>query len=57
MLKYYAVERVTVYKFLTPVLGAISSAMLLGENLFSLKITAALLLVSLGIVLVNQKER
>jgi drug/metabolite transporter (DMT)-like permease len=57
LLKYNPVSKVSVYGFLTPLCGFILSGIILGEmrqafNVFSLM---ALILVSLGIVVINKK--
>ncbi|TYP73749.1 DMT family transporter [Paenibacillus methanolicus] len=55
VMKYNAVGSVSMYLFLIPVFGVLQSALLLGEQLH-LSVLAALLLVSLGIVVVNRKK-
>lgn len=55
LLKYNTVSRVSVYGFMTPVFGVILSAALLGEQEFlGYKCLFALILVSLGILIVNK---
>lgn len=56
LLKYNPVSRVTVFGFMNPVFGVLLSAVILGEGqqAFSLKSLAALILVSLGIYIVNR---
>ncbi len=55
LLKYNPVSRVSILGFMNPVMGVLLSAVFLGENkeAFSLTGLFALLLVSLGIVIVN----
>jgi Permeases of the drug/metabolite transporter (DMT) superfamily len=55
LLKYNTVSKVSVYGFMTPVFGVILSAALLGEQeLLGYKCLFALILVSLGILIVNK---
>jgi drug/metabolite transporter (DMT)-like permease len=53
--KYNKVGNITVYNFLTPIFGAILSALLLGERIFDVKNLAALGLACTGIWIVNRK--
>lgn len=53
LLKYNPVGQVAIYGFTTPVFGMLLSSLFLGENAFNLKNIAALLCVSLGILIVN----
>lgn len=55
LLKYNPVSRISILGFVNPVMGVLLSALFLGENreAFSLTGLFALLLVSLGIVIVN----
>lgn len=53
LLKYNPVGRIAIYGFTIPVFGVVLSAILLGEQIFSVKNFAALLLVSIGILIVN----
>lgn len=55
LLKYNKVGSVSVYNFLTPIFGAILSAIFLGETILEIKNIVALVLVSLGIWIVNSK--
>lgn len=59
LLKYNPVSRVTVFGFMTPVFGCILSAVLLNEHIGNsgIKIIFALILVSLGIIIVNIKSK
>lgn len=58
LLKYHKVTKVSIFKSLIPVVGAIASAILLKENIFQPRIIITLLLIALGIVLVNyQKDK
>lgn len=56
LLKYNPVSRVAIYGFANPVMGVVLSALLLGEGeqAFSVKNIAALILVSIGIFIVNR---
>ena len=56
LLKYNPVGKVTVFAFSIPVFGVALSALLLGEQIGSVKTLAALLLVSIGIVIVNREK-
>ena len=51
--KFNKISKIAVYNFLTPVFGALLSALFLGENLFTLNNMAALVLVCIGIYIVN----
>ena len=55
LLQHNPVSRVTIYGFMNPVIGVLLSALLLheGEQAFSLKNMAALVLVATGIYVVN----
>lgn len=53
LLKYNSVGRVAVFGFSIPVFGVALSALLLKEDIFGLQNLAALLLVSVGIIVVN----
>lgn len=55
LLKHNDVSRIAVFGFVTPIGGVIMSALFLGEEIDIPKCAAALLLVSVGIVLVNLK--
>lgn len=59
LLKHNPVSRVSILGFMNPVMGVLLSALFLGENkeAFSISGLAALLLVSLGIVIVNTDSR
>lgn len=59
LLKYNPVSRVTVFGFMTPVFGCILSVILLNEQIGSsgIRIFFALILVSLGIIIVNTKSK
>lgn len=56
MLKYHPVAKVTVYMFLVPVFGSILSAIILNENVLTVKNLIALLFVCIGILLVNKQK-
>lgn len=57
LLKYSKAGVIAIYRFMIPVSGAILSVIFLPEDQFSLKIIGALVLVSLGIIVVNRKKR
>ena len=59
LLKYNPVSKVTVFGFMTPVFGCILSAVLLNEQIGNsgVKIFFALMLVSMGIIIVNIKSK
>ena len=54
--KYNKVGNITMYNFLTPIFGAILSALLLGESIFEVKSLIALALACTGIWIVNRSE-
>lgn len=56
LLKYNKVGPVSVFNFLTPIFGAILSAIFLGENILEYKNIIALVLVCLGIRIVNKEK-
>ncbi len=53
LLKYNPVAKISIYNSLTPVFGALCSAVVLGDRFFSIKNLAALALVCGGVYLVN----
>lgn len=53
LLQHNDVSRVSIYKFLTPLIGVVLSGLLLGEEVFTIANVAALLLVCIGIIIVN----
>lgn len=53
--KYNKVGNITIYNFLTPIFGAILSAILLGESIFNIRSLIALTLACTGIWIVNRK--
>ncbi|MDD5953475.1 MAG: DMT family transporter [Oscillospiraceae bacterium] len=53
LLKYNPVSKITIFSFSIPVFGVAFSALLLGEQIFTLHNLIALLLVSAGIIVVN----
>ncbi len=57
MLKYHEVSKLSVYKSLIPVIGAVGSAVILKENIWQPRLMIALLLVVSGIQLVNYKKK
>lgn len=56
LLRDHPVGKVTIYMFLIPVFGSLLSAVLLGENVFTLRNLCALLLVCIGITTVNYQK-
>jgi drug/metabolite transporter (DMT)-like permease len=56
LLKYNKVGSVSVFSFLTPIFGAILSAIFLGENILEIKNVFALVLVCFGIWMVNREK-
>lgn len=56
LLKYNKVGLISVFNFLIPVFGTLLSAMILGENIFDIKILIALILVCYGIFLVYRTK-
>ena len=53
LLQHNSVSRVSIYGFTNPVFGVLLSAVFLGEKALTMQNLAALLLVSLGIIVVN----
>ena len=54
LLKYNSVGKVTIYGFSIPVFGVALSALFLGENILSWQTVIALIMVSVGIIIVNK---
>lgn len=54
--KYNKVSSVSVFIFLTPIFGAILSAIFLGENILEMKNIFALILVCFGIWMFNKEK-
>ena len=57
LLKYNPVGRVSIYIFSVPIFGVALSAIILGEQIFTIKNLLALILVSGGILAVNSKMK
>jgi drug/metabolite transporter (DMT)-like permease len=57
LLKYNKVGIISVFNFLIPVFGTLLSALVLGENIFDIKILIALILVCYGIFLVYRVKK
>jgi len=55
LMKYNPVGRVSIYIFSVPIFGVVLSGLLLGEQILSVKNLTALVLVSIGILIVNSK--
>lgn len=56
VLKYNRIGEVSLYRFLIPVSGSLLSVLALPEETLSLKLVGALVLVSLGIIIVNYHQ-
>lgn len=56
LLKYNKVGPISIFNFLTPIFGAMLSAVFLGENILEYKNIIALILVCLGIWMVNKEK-
>lgn len=57
LLKYNKVSTICVFNFLIPIFGSALSAIVLGDDIFNVKILIALILVSIGIFLVYKEKR
>ena len=57
LLKYNKVSTICVFNFLIPVFGSVLSVIVLGDDIFNVKILIALILVSIGIFLVYKEKR
>ena len=57
LLKYNKVGIISVFNFLVPVFGTLLSGLVLGENIFDIKILIALILVCYGILLVYRVKK
>ncbi len=57
LIRHNNLSRVAVYFFLVPIWGALSSTILIDTEFLSLVVSAALLLVSMGIFLTNMAQR
>lgn len=57
LLKYNKVSEITVYNFLVPIFGAISSGIMLGEKIFRVKSLICLVLICLGIYFVGSNSK
>lgn len=56
LLKYNSVGKVAIFGFSIPVFGVALSAIFLGEQMASVKNLAALICVSIGIIIINRQE-
>ena len=56
LLKYNKVSTICVFNFLIPVFGSVLSAIVLGDDIFNVKILIALILVCMGIFLVYKEK-
>ena len=57
LLKYNKVSTICVFNFLIPVFGSVLSAIVLGDDIFNVKILIALILVCMGIFLVYKDKK
>lgn len=57
LLKYNPLSTISIYQFLIPVFGAVFSAVLIPGERFTPGVAVALLLVSIGIIVVNYEKR
>lgn len=57
LMKYNKVGFVSMFNFLVPIFGVLLSAIVLKENVFSLKNLLALILVCIGIILANTEKK
>lgn len=57
LLKYNKVSEVTIYNFLVPIFGAVSSMFILNENIMDIKSLCALLLTCTGIYYTQRDEK
>ena len=55
LLKYNSVGKVAIFGFSIPIFGVALSAVFLGEQVVSVKNLAALICVSIGIIIINRK--
>ncbi|NLJ70933.1 MAG: DMT family transporter [Clostridiaceae bacterium] len=56
LLKYHQVAKISIFKSMVPVIGAVGSAILLKENIFQPRIIITIILIVLGIILVNYQK-
>lgn len=57
LLKFNPVGKISVYCFLNPCFGVVLSGLMLGENIFNIRIFMSLFLVCVGIYIVNVKKK
>jgi drug/metabolite transporter (DMT)-like permease len=57
LLKYNPVSRILIFNLLIPIFGTIWSGILLGEKIVSIENAISVILIALGIILVNLKEK
>lgn len=57
LLKYNPVSRILIFNLLIPVFGTVWSGILLGEEIFSAENIISVVLIALGIMLVNLRDR
>lgn len=57
LLKYNSVGKISVYCFLNPCFGVILSGLMLGENIFNMRIFMSLFMVCVGIYIVNVRGK
>lgn len=56
LLKANPAGRMTVYQCANPISGAIAASLILGENVFQMRYVVAIILVSIGIVVINGQK-
>lgn len=57
LLKYNSAGKISIYNFLTPIFGALMSAIFLGETFFNAKNLIALISVCVGIYVINRPDK
>lgn len=57
LLKYNSAGKISIYNFLTPIFGALMSALFLGEAFFNIKNIVALICVCTGIYIINKPNK
>ncbi len=57
LLRQYPLGKISVYNFIIPISGTLLSALMLNENIMRYQYLLALVLVSIGIVLVNKEQK
>lgn len=57
LLRNYPMGKISVYNFVIPISGTLFSGLILRENIFSARYLVALMMVSVGILIVNYREK